>query len=69
MSEAPEIPVARVEWKGAVRIIRSAFPPIDLFEDIADPADWSLLILAEQKTNPRIMATIGNLDLVPLTGE
>ena len=65
MSEKAEIPVSRVEWKGAVRIIRSAFPPIDLFEDIADPADWPLLISAEQKTNPRIMATIGNLDLVP----
>jgi len=65
VSEAADIPVSRVEWKGAARIIRSAFPPIDLFEDIADPADWSLLISAEQKTNPRIMATIGNLDLVP----
>ena len=65
MSEAAGIPVSRVEWKGAVRIIRSAFPPIDLFEDIADPADWPLLISAEQKTNPRIMTTIGNLDLVP----
>jgi len=63
---APEVlPVSSVEWTGAVRIIRSAFPPIDLFEDIADPADWPLLISAEQKTNPRIMATIGNLDLVP----
>jgi hypothetical protein len=48
-----------------VRIIRSVFPPIDLFEDIADPADWPLLISAEQKTNPRLMETIGNLDLVP----
>ena len=57
---------SRVEWAGAVRIIRSAFPPIDLFEDIADPADWPLLISAEQKTNPRIMASIGNLDLVPV---
>ena len=61
-----DIPVSHVEWKGAVRIIRSAFPPIDLFEDLADPADWPLLISAEQKTNPRIMATIGNLDLVPV---
>ncbi len=66
MTEGEHIPVSRVEWKGAVRIIRSAFPPIDLFEDIADPADWPLLISAEQKTNPRIMTTIGNLDLVPV---
>ena len=65
MTEGQHIPVSQVEWKGAVRIIRSAFPPIDLFEDIADPADWPLLISAEQKTNPRIMTTIGNLDLVP----
>lgn len=66
MTRTVDIPVYRVEWKDAVRIIRSAFPPIDLFEDIADPADWALLISAEQKTNPRIMATIGKLDLVPV---
>ena len=66
MSGTADISDSRVEWKGAVRIIRSAFPPIDLFEDIADPADWPLLISGEQKTNPRIMATIGNLDLVPV---
>jgi hypothetical protein len=65
VTDSEHLPVIHVEWKGAVRIIRSAFPPIDLFEDIADPADWPLLISAEQKTNPRIMATIGNLDLVP----
>lgn len=58
-------PVNRVEWEGAVRIIRSIYPPIDLFEDIADPADWPLLISAEQKTNPRIMTSIGNIELVP----
>ena len=65
MTQAEDFPVSRVEWNGAARIIRSAFPPIDLFEDIADPADWPLLISAEQKTNPRIMLSIGKLDLVP----
>lgn len=65
MTDVDGFPVTRVEWQGAVRIIRSIFPPIDLFEDISDPADWPLLISAEQKTNPRVMATIGNLDLVP----
>lgn len=66
MTATDKLPVVEVEWNKAVRIIRSAWPPIDLFEDIADPADWALLIAAEQKTNPRIMATIGNLDLVPV---
>ena len=65
MTFPDEVPVAPVHWTGAVRIIRSVYPPIDLFEDIADPEDWPLLISAEQKTNPRLMDTIGNIDLVP----
>jgi RES domain-containing protein len=63
--DVSSIRTSRVEWRSAVRIIRSVYPPIDLFEDIADPEDWSLLISAEQKTNPRLMETIGNIDLVP----
>jgi hypothetical protein len=60
------LPAVRpVRWTGAVRIIRSVYPPIDLFEDIADPRDWPLLISAEMKTNPRLAETIGRLDLVP----
>ena len=58
-------PLTHVQWDAGVRIIRSIFPPIDLFEDIAEPEDWPLLISAEQKTNPRLMETIGNLDLIP----
>ena len=65
MIDTEAIPTATVDWPGAVRIINSRHPPIDLYEDIADPADWPLLISAEQKTNPRLMETIGNLDLVP----
>ena len=63
--DAATIAVTPVHWPSAVRIIRSVFPPIDLFEDIADPADWPLLIAAEQKTNPRLMLQIGRLDMVP----
>jgi hypothetical protein len=59
------VPVRSVAWPGARRIIRSLHPPIDLFEDIADPEDWPLLLSAEQKTNPRLMETIGKLDLIP----
>ncbi len=59
------MPLSRIEWRGARRIIRTLYPTIHLFEDIADPADWPLLISAALKTNPRIMETLGNLDLVP----
>lgn len=58
-------PVSHVEWMRAHRIVRSRFPPIDLFEDIAEPADWEAIASAEAKTNPRIAESIGNLDLVP----
>ncbi len=57
-------PETRVTWDKYYRLINSAHPPIDLFEDIADPADWLLLGSGESKTNPRLAQTIGNLDLV-----
>lgn len=65
MVDAATLPRAAIAWRRAVRIIRSIHPPVDLFEDIADPADWPLLLSAEQKTNPRLMDTIGALDRVP----
>lgn len=58
-------PVSRVSWARTHRIVRSRFPPIDLFEDVADPADWEAIASAEAKTNPRVAESIGNLDLVP----
>jgi RES domain-containing protein len=59
-------PTVAVHWPSYTRLINSAFPPIDLFEDIADPADWELLARAEGRTNPRIAESIGQLDLVPV---
>ena len=65
MTAFADVPVSPVRWPRGVRIIRSLFPPIDLFEEIARPEDWPLLNSGEQKTNPRLMETIGNIDLVP----
>lgn len=50
----------------SAQIIRSIYPPIDLFEDIADPADWEALASAEAKFNPRIRDSIGDLAEVPV---
>jgi len=58
-------PRVKVTWPKAYRIIRSLYPPIDLFEDIADPADWELLASAEAKTNPRVRDQVGQIALVP----
>lgn len=58
-------PTAQVTWAEAHRLIMSRFPPIDLFDDIADPRDWEALALAQSRTNPRIYEEIGELSLVP----
>ena len=63
MNDAP--PVSTINWPDARRIISTRYPPIDLFEDIADPEDWELIVSAEMKTNPRIAETIGHLNLIP----
>jgi hypothetical protein len=57
--------VRRVQWRRATRIIRSIYPPIDLFDDIADPADWELIASGEAKTNPRVRDAVGAIALVP----
>jgi len=57
---------SRVRWNKTHRLVSSNYPPIDLFEDIADPRDWDLLCTAESKTNPRLNQSVGNLDLVPV---
>ena len=54
-----------MRWKTSHRIIRTIYPPVHLFEDIADPADWELIASAEARTNPRIHDQIGILSLVP----
>ncbi len=61
----PAPPLARVDWPTSHRIIRTIYPPVWLFEDIAGPADWELIAAAEAKTNPRARDAIGNLSLVP----
>lgn len=58
-------PISRLDWRLTYRLINSAYPPIDLFEDIAEPADWAVLAQAEGKTNPRLAETMAKLDLIP----
>ncbi len=55
-----------ISWATSHRIIRTIYPPVDLFEDIAPPADWELLVAAEARWNPRIRDLVGNLALVPV---
>jgi hypothetical protein len=58
-------PVRRVTWKPSWRIIPSRFPPIQLFERVADPADLEAVIAVESLTNDRLRDEVGNISLVP----
>ncbi len=59
-------PATRVRWPATHRLVLSHFPPIDLFDDVADPHDWEALAKAQSRTNPRIQEQIGDLSLVPV---
>ncbi|KTD43341.1 RES family NAD+ phosphorylase [Legionella quateirensis] len=48
------------------RIIPSQFPPIHLFEDVANPEEFEALFAIQMLTNPRIQEEIGLLDRVPV---
>jgi hypothetical protein len=60
------IPLRRVEWPECWRIIPSRYPPIDLFERVAPPEDWELLIELESRTNDRLRDQVGQISLIPL---
>lgn len=60
-----DYPSALVEWPRYCRLVSSAYPPIDVFEDIAPPEDWWLLSSGIGKSNPRIADTVGKLDMIP----
>ena len=67
MSDIATKPPAReIRWRPSYRIIRTIYPPVDLFEDVADPSRWDLLTSAEAKLNPRVRDEVGDLALVPV---
>jgi len=53
-----------VQWKPCWRIIPSCFPPIDLFERVADPADLEAVYEIESLTNDRLRNEVGDLTLI-----
>jgi len=55
-----------VDWADSRRIVSTLYPPVWLFEDIADPRDWELVANAEAKTNPRVLDQIGAIHMVPI---
>lgn len=61
----PAVTTSAVWWRPSHRIIPSRFPPIDLFERVADPADLDAVYAVEALTNPRLRESVGALPAVP----
>jgi len=58
-------PVKRIRWSSAYRIVPSRFPPVGVYDRIADPADIDALFAIEALTNPRLREEADVLKLVP----
>jgi RES domain-containing protein len=59
------IRLQEVRWHPCFRIIPARFPPIGLFERVAEPADLDAVLYVESLTNDRLRAEVGELDLLP----
>jgi hypothetical protein len=59
------IPRRRIRWKSTFRLVPARYPPIDVFERVAGPADWELLDEMEGLTDPRLRQAAGQISLVP----
>lgn len=47
------------------RLVASRFPPVSLYDRVADPADLDTVFAIEMLTNPRLRQEVGELSIVP----
>lgn len=59
--ELTGLPFAAERWRATVRIVPSRFPPVGLFERVADPRDLDAVYDLEGLTNPRLREESGEL--------
>ena len=64
MVEELNLQKATVDREASYRLIPSKFPPIALFDDVADKAEFEALFELQRRTNPRLLARAGNLGLI-----
>jgi hypothetical protein len=64
MSTEPPL-VKRIRWSQAYRIVPSRFPPVGVYDRIADPADLDAVFAIEALTNSRLREEADALKMVP----
>ena len=61
----PEPPQKRIRWTRAWRMVSSRYPPVGVFDRIADAGELDALFALEAMTNPRLREEAGALSQVP----
>ena len=59
------LPHRQFEQQTAYRLVPSKYPPLSLFDDVADQEEFEALFAIQALTNPRLRQELGNLNLVP----
>ncbi len=59
------LPRVSLNQQVAYRLVNGKYPPIHIFDDVADQADFDALYAVQALTNPRLQQQVGNLNLVP----
>lgn len=60
------LPLLAEQEQRAFRLVNSRFPPIDLFDDVADAAEFEGLYQLQALTNPRLQNEVGRIALIPV---
>jgi hypothetical protein len=63
--EAPRVHHASIDWETSCRLVATRYPPVGLFDAVADPADLDAVFAIEALGNPRLRELAGELTLVP----
>lgn len=58
------IALSHVRWQPSWRLVPSRFPPVGLFDRVANPGDLDVVIGIEGLTNDRLREEVGDLALV-----
>jgi hypothetical protein len=53
-----------LDWNPTYRLIPSRFPPVGLFDRVAEPEDLVAVFAIQGLTNPRLRQELGNISLV-----
>ena len=60
-----ELPQVKLHKQRCYRLINSKYPPVSVFDDVADAEEFDALFALQSLTNPRLQAEAGNLTLLP----